>query len=224
MGVTRSQGGSSHQAAHCTRQDRNPASSSGPYLWPGPPPTRRLALTPLNSGSGVWQAVKWILRTLCLRYSYLSWSPPETVPLLQCHSAKPNILPQLRASPAGPRVPEPHPGSPAYQPLWQRVVSVLHAGKRALRVGLCDSDVCACVPALLEQWQMPRSPDESRGLHAGCQTPAPVLGPLSPGLVGEGREPLLLFLGSSQFAQKFPHRAKLLSVLYSSAFLRESGK
>lgn len=49
-----------------------------------------------------------------------------------------------------------------------------------------------------------------------------------PGLVGEGMEQLearlLLFLGFSQFAQKFPHRAKLLSVLYLSTFLRETEK
>lgn len=51
---------------------------------------------------------------------------------------------------------------------------------------------------------------------------------LLPGLVGEGREPLaawlLLFFGSSQFAQKFPHRTKLLSVLCLSTFLHETEK
>lgn len=56
-----------------------------------------------------------------------------------------------------------------------------------------------------------------------------VLGPLSPWRVaGEGRKQLeawrLLSLGSLQFAQKFPHRAKLLSVLDLSTFLHESEK
>lgn len=114
--------------------------------------------------------MEWILRTL-RDYSYLPRSTPETVPLLQCHSAKPNILPPLTASRAEPRIPEPHPGSPAYQPLRQRAVSVLRAGRRALSVGLRDSDVRAHVPALLEQWPMPRPPDEARGLRAGCQPP-----------------------------------------------------
>lgn len=67
MGVTWSQGQSSLQAGHCTGQDRSPAS-----CLRTPPVARATAhkktrFYSIERGSGVWRAVKWILRTLCLR-------------------------------------------------------------------------------------------------------------------------------------------------------------
>lgn len=161
MRVTRSQGQGSLQAGHCSGQDRSPASC------PRTPPVARATAHKKTCFYSIEQRLR------CVGGREMDPADPlSEIQLLalvtagnRSFAAMPLSKAQhpapLRAPRARPRIPEPHPGSPASQPLRQRAVSVLCAGKRALHVELRDPDVRACVPALLEQWQMPRSPDES---------------------------------------------------------------
>lgn len=96
-----------------------------------------------------------------------------------------------------------------------------HQGLLHLTLCLPCACLCPCCAGTVGDVTLPR---KILDVSTTGRQPS-VLGLLSPRRGCRRKEAwLLLFLGSFHFAQKFPHRAKLLSVLDLSTFLHEKEK